>query len=128
MVKFIKAALEGKDLTVYGDGSQQRTFCYVDDNIDTCLTCLYDDKCINETLNIGSDKMITIFELAELIIRLTGSSSKIVHLPPLEKGDMQRRQPDSRKMAGILNRELVPLEEGIRRMIKHLTERASQVS
>lgn len=128
MVKFIKAALEGKDLTVYGDGSQQRTFCYVDDNIDTCLTCLYDDKCINETLNIGSDKMITILELAELIIRLTNSTSKIVHLPPLEKGDMQRRQPDSRKMAGILNRELVPLEEGIRRMIKHLTERTSTVS
>lgn len=117
MAKFIKAALAGKDITVYGDGSQQRTFCYVDDNIDTCLTCLYDNKCVNETLNIGSDKMVTILELAQMVIRLTNSSSKIVHLPPLEKGDMQRRQPDITKMRSILNRELVPLEEGIRKLI-----------
>lgn len=128
MVKFIKYALEGKNLTVYGDGSQQRTFCYVDDNIDTCLACLYDDTCINETLNIGSDKMITIFELAELIIRLTKSTSKIVHLPPLEKGDMQRRQPDSSKMTSILKRELVPLEVGIEKMIAHLREKAGMAS
>jgi len=117
MVKFIKAALVGEDLTVYGDGSQQRTFCYVDDNIDTCLSCLYDDKCINETLNVGSDKMITILELAELVIKLTNSTSKIVHLPPLEKGDMQRRQPEITKMQSILNRPLLPLEEGIKHLI-----------
>jgi len=120
MVKFIKAALEGKDLTVYGDGSQQRTFCYVDDNIDTCLTCLYDDQCINGTLNIGSDKMITILQLAELIIKITGSSSQIIHLPPLAKGDMQRRQPHIGKMKTILKRDMLPLEEGIKRVIAQL--------
>lgn len=118
MVKFIKAALAGEDITVYGDGSQLRTFCYVDDNIDTCLACFYDDKCVNETLNIGSDKMVTILELAKMIIRLTNSSSSIIHLPPLEKGDMQRRQPDNTKMRAILNRELVPLEDGIRKVIE----------
>ncbi len=117
MVKFIKAALAGEDIPVYGDGTQQRTFCYVDDNIDTCLSCLYEDTCINETLNIGSDKMITIFELAELIIQITGSSSKIIHLPPLEKGDMQRRQPDITKMKSILKHSMLPLDEGIKRLV-----------
>ena len=124
MVKFIKAALANQDITVYGDGSQQRTFCYVDDNIDTCLKCLYEDKMINDTINIGSDKMITILELAQLIIQITNSSSKIIHLPPLEKGDMQRRQPDSNKMQALLGRPLISLEEGIQRMLAHLQQKA----
>jgi UDP-glucuronate decarboxylase len=121
MVKFIMAALQGKDLTVYGDGSQLRTFCYVDDNIDTCVKCLDEDLAINDTLNVGNDQMITILELAQMIIQVTGSSSRIVHLPPLEKGDMKRRQPEITKMRSILQRDLMPLEQGIQKVIESLS-------
>jgi UDP-glucose 4-epimerase len=71
------------------------------------------EKFVNEVFNIGSDIIITIKELAETIIRLTSSKSKIVHLPALPDGDMTRRQPDNTKMKQLLNRDLVPLERGI---------------
>lgn len=115
--KFIKAALAGKDITVYGDGSQTRTFCYVDDNVDACLKTFYDNRFVNDVLNIGSDNEITIRHLAEVIIEVTGSKSKIVHLPPLEEGDMKRRLPDNGKMMELLDRPLVTLEDGLRQVI-----------
>src|SRR5687768_11204457 len=76
MSKFLKAALNGNDITIYGDGSQSRTFCYIDDNIDACLTTLYDDQYKNDVYNIGNDAVITIKELAQTIVMLTGSSSR----------------------------------------------------
>lgn len=115
--RFVDAALRGEDITVYGDGSQTRTFCYVDDNIETTVRCLYADLAVNDTLNIGSDHQITILELAELVLRRVGGSSKIRHLPPLPEGDMTRRCPDITKMKQILGRELIPLEEGLDRLI-----------
>jgi UDP-glucose 4-epimerase len=115
--RFIEAAKSNKDITIYGDGLQTRTFTYVEDTVDTCLACMYDDKMINDTINIGSDKMYTILDLAKLIIKLTKSKSKIVHLPPLKEGDMTRRQPDNTKMKKILGRDLISLEEGIKKMI-----------
>jgi UDP-glucose 4-epimerase len=71
----------------------------------------------NDTFNIGNDTIVTILELAQTIIELTGSSSKIVHLPPLPEGDMTRRQPDITKMKTLLNRELTPFREGIQRIL-----------
>jgi nucleoside-diphosphate-sugar epimerase len=68
-------------------------------------------------VNIGNDKLCTVLELAQLIIKLTGSSSKIVHLPPLKEGDMTRRQPDNSKMREILGRPLITLEDGLNKMI-----------
>jgi len=115
--KFIKAALRGQDITVYGDGNQTRTFCYVDDNVDACLKAYYNDACVNDVMNIGSDKEIRIRDLAELIIDITGSSSRIVHLPPLEEGDMKRRLPDNRKMMELLDRSLLPLREGLEKVV-----------
>lgn len=115
--KFIKAALRGQDITVYGDGNQTRTFCYVDDNVDACLKAYYNDACVNDVMNIGSDKEIRIRDLAELIIDITGSSSRIVHLPPLEEGDMKRRLPDNRKMMELLDRPLLPLREGLEKVV-----------
>ena len=76
MIKFIKAALLGNDITIYGDGSQTRTFCYIDDNINTMIKCLEHDLFVNDVINIGSDKEITILDLAKLVIKLTKSSSK----------------------------------------------------
>src|SRR5688572_5932652 len=116
--RFLNAALNGKDITIYGDGSQTRTFCYVDDNIDTTLNTLNNDCCINDTVNVGNDQEVTILQLAQLIINATDSSSKIIHLPPLKEGDMTRRQPDISKMKEILGRPLVSLEEGISKLLQ----------
>lgn len=111
--RFIHLALLGKDITIYGDGTQTRTFCYVNDNLETTEKILYNDLAINEVLNVGSDHEMTVLELAQRIIQILGSSSKIVHLPALKEGDMSRRKPDNSRMKAILGRELVPLEEGI---------------
>ncbi len=118
MAKFLQAALKNQDITIYGDGSQSRTFCYIDDNIDACLKTLFDERYKNEVYNIGSDVVITIKELAETIIELTGSSSKIVYLAPLKDGDMTRRQPDNEKMRELLGRDLLPYRDGIGRILK----------
>ncbi len=118
MSKFLYAALNSHDITIYGDGSQTRTFCYIDDNVDACLNALYNNLMINDVVNIGMDNEISILELAHLIIRVTGSSSKIVHLPALKEGDMTRRRPDNTKMKQLLNRTLTPLEDGIRKLIE----------
>ncbi|MCB9032282.1 MAG: NAD-dependent epimerase/dehydratase family protein [Chitinophagales bacterium] len=118
MSKFLNAALNNEDITLYGDGLQTRTFCYIDDNLDACLTTLYDDNYNNEVYNIGNDDVITIKELAETIIELTNSSSKIIHLPPLKEGDMTKRQPDISKMKELLSRDLLPYKDGIKKILE----------
>jgi UDP-glucose 4-epimerase len=118
MSKFIRLALANKDITVYGNGMQTRTFCYIDDNIGATINALMKNKCINETINIGNDNEITILKLAEEIIRVTKSKSKIIHLPALKEGDMSRRKPDITKMKKLLGRKLLPLEKGIKKLIE----------
>ena len=115
--RFVKAALKGEPIHIYGDGSQTRSFCYVDDNVDTCIKTMRTNSCVNDVLNVGSDVEISILELAKLIIHQTNSSSEIVHVPALEEGDMTRRCPDNTKMRSILDRELISLEEGLNRLI-----------
>lgn len=117
MSKFILAAQKNQDLTIYGDGSQTRTFCFVDDNIDACVNAFKHDFFVNDTVNIGSDHEVTIKELAQMIIEETGSTSKLVHMPALEEGDMRKRKPDIGKMHVALGRELLPIREGIRRIL-----------
>lgn len=117
MSKFIQAALKNDDITVYGEGSQTRTFCFIDDNVEACLKTMEDERFANDIFNIGNDKICTIKELAQTIINLTGSCSKIIHLAPLPEGDMTRRQPDITKMKQILNRDLLSLEEGIKKTL-----------
>lgn len=119
MSKFITAALSNTDITIYGDGSQTRTFCYIDDNVDACLSAFYNNKVLNDVVNIGTDNEITILDLARRIIDITGSSSKIVFLPALKEGDMTRRCPDNSKMKELLNRPLTPLEDGVRKLIDY---------
>lgn len=117
--KFLSAALRGNDITIYGDGKQTRTFCYVDDNIDTCIKTMEEGLAINETINIGGAKQMSIIDLANEIINITGSKSNIVFVPPLKDGDMMRRQPDNTKMLNILGRELIPLNVGVRKMLNN---------
>ncbi|HKO80693.1 MAG TPA: hypothetical protein VJU78_09865, partial [Chitinophagaceae bacterium] len=99
------------------------TFCYVDDNLDTTEKILYNDLAINEILNLGSDKEMTILELAQKVIELTKTSSSIIYLPALKEGDMTRRCPDISKMKDILNRELISLEEGINKTAEFVKKR-----
>ena len=124
MSKFLYAAIHNKDITIYGDGSQTRTFCYIDDNVDACLSAFYNSKMINDVVNIGTDDEISILELAHKMIDVTGSKSQIVHLPALKEGDMTRRCPDNSKMKELLNRPLTPLREGILKLMesKHLVK------
>lgn len=116
--KFIALALKNLDITIYGDGSQTRTFTYVDDTVDTCVNILNKKLLENDVVNIGSDKLMTVLELAKMVIKITESKSKIIHLAPLKDGDMTRRQPDNTKMKEILGRELIDIEVGIIRMIQ----------
>lgn len=118
VARFLAASLKGRDITIYGDGSQTRTFTYVDDTVNVCNTIFEKQLLVNDVINIGNDSLMTIKDLAELTIRLTNSSSKIIHLPPLKEGDMTRRQPDNSKMRKILNKDLISIEEGIKRMLK----------
>lgn len=117
--KFITQALNNEDITIYGDGSQTRTFCYIDDNIDVTLEILNNGLMDNEILNIGNTNETSVLELARLIISLTKSKSQIKHLPALVEGDMTRRLPDNSIMKSILNRELLPLEDGILKIINN---------
>lgn len=121
--RFIKAALRNEPITLYGDGLQTRSFCYVDDNIDTCIKAMQSDDCKNDVLNIGSDIEMTILDLAKKVIEVTNSKSEIIHLPALEEGDMTRRCPDTSKMKTILKRDLVSLEVGIKKLIDHYENR-----
>lgn len=116
--KFISAALKNEDITINGDGNQTRTFCYIDDNVDATVNSLISNEFINDTINIGNNVETTILELAQKIIQLTDSNSKIVHLPPLQEGDMTRRHPDISKMKKLLHRELMSLEDGLAKIIK----------
>lgn len=116
--KFLKAAGSNDPITIYGNGSQSRTFCYIDDNTECVCRVLEMGSHNNEVLNIGSDQDCSVLELARLIIRITGSTSQIQFLPPLPEGDMTRRKPDISKMRAILGRELVSLESGLRRIIE----------
>lgn len=119
--RFVRAAQRGEPLTIYGDGSQTRTFCYVDDTVDACIAVHRTRAHENEVINVGSDVEMSILQLAEFVIEVLGSSSKLEFRPPLAEGDMTRRCPDTNKMKAILNRPLVPLEEGVRRLADHLS-------
>ncbi len=117
--RYVRAALRGDPLLVYGDGSQTRTFCYVDDTVDTCVRAHALGAFENDVINVGSENEITILELARTVVRLSGSNSRIEFLPPLSEGDMTRRCPDISKMRQLLDRPLVALEDGIHRLIEH---------
>jgi len=90
---FIVQALRGEDITLYGDGSQTRSFCYVDDLIDVILKFMASDREFTGPVNIGNPGEFTIRELAEAVIELTGAKSKMV-MRPLPSDDPKQRRPD----------------------------------
>jgi len=116
--RFVKLALKNQPIPIYGKGDQTRSFCFIDDNIDTCVKTLENDLHINGVLNIGNDEEISILEVAKKVINITHSDSEIIHLPALKEGDMKRRCPDLTKMKAVLDRDLVTLDQGLEVMMK----------
>ena len=116
--RFVKLALKNQPIPIYGKGDQTRSFCFIDDNIDTCVKTLENDLHINDVLNIGNDEEISILEVAKKVINITHSDSEIIHLPALKEGDMKRRCPDLTKMKAVLGRDLVTLDQGLEVMMK----------
>lgn len=116
--KFIRAAQANEPITIYGDGKQTRTFCYIDDHLDATVRAFEENLYVNDVVNIGSEKEVTVLELAKTIINVVGSKSKLEYLPPLKEGDMTRRKPDTAKMLHLLQREPVALEVGIEKIIR----------
>ena len=117
VARFLASALQNKDIFIYGDGSQTRTFTYVDDTVLVCSKIFKENLLVNDVINIGNDELMTVKDLADLTIKLTNSRSKINFLPPLKEGDMTRRQPDNKRMREILNKKLINIEEGISKMM-----------
>jgi len=118
IVKFIYQALNNKPVTVYGDGKQTRSFCYITDQIVGLFKLLLEPNIDGEVVNIGNNKEIKIIDLAKLTIKLTDSKSKIV-FKPLPPDDPKRRCPDLRKARKLLGYEpKVSLEEGLKKTIE----------
>lgn len=119
---FIVQALQNKDITMYGDGTQTRSFCYVDDMIEGLIKMMNTGDEITGPINIGNQGEFTILELAEKIIKLTGSKSRVVFMP-LPSDDPMQRQPDISKARKILGWEpKYPLEEGLVKTIQYFRE------
>lgn len=116
---FIMQVLRGEDITIYGDGSQTRSFCYVDDLIDGMMAMMDTEDEFTGPVNLGTDQEFSMLELAERVIKLTGASSKLTFMP-LPENDPQQRQPDIALASSTLSwRPTVPLEEGLRRTIAY---------
>jgi UDP-glucuronate decarboxylase len=116
---FIVQALLGQNITIYGDGSQTRSFCYVDDLIDGLIRLMATGDAITGPINLGNPAEFTILELATQIVEMTGSKSRIVHLP-LPADDPRQRRPDIAQANEVLNWiPRTPLKEGLVRTIDY---------
>jgi len=116
---FIVQALQGKDITIFGDGNQTRSFCYVDDLIEAMIRLMGTEKGFTGPVNIGNPGEFTIRQLAELVIELTGAKSKLISMP-LPTDDPKQRQPDIGLARSKLQWEpKVPLVEGLKRTIAY---------
>jgi len=119
--EFISQALANQDVTVFGDGSQTRSFCYISDLVDGIIRLMHSKE--NDPVNIGNPQEMTIKQMAELIIAMTGSKSRIVY-KPLPTDDPKVRQPDITRARTLLGWEpQVPLEQGLGRTIEYFREK-----
>jgi UDP-glucuronate decarboxylase len=123
---FIVQALKGDPITIFGDGSQTRSFCYVDDLIDGLIRLMDSPAEVTGPINLGNPREFTIRELAEQVIQLTGSHSKIVE-GPLPADDPRQRQPDVSKARSTLGWEpKVALQEGLERTVAYFSGLSAQ--
>jgi len=118
---FIMQALKGEQITVYGEGSQTRSFCYVDDMIDGLVRLMNTPDDFTGPVNLGNPREFSILQLARLVIKLTGSKSKIVY-KPLPPDDPRQRQADITLAQARLNWQVtMPLEKGLKKTIQYFT-------
>jgi UDP-glucuronate decarboxylase len=116
---FIVQALKNQDITIYGDGSQSRSFCYVDDLVAGLMSLMATPDSVTGPVNIGNPGEFTILQLAEIVIEMTGSRSKLV-FQPLPEDDPLQRRPDISLARQVLNWEpAVSLESGLRNTIEY---------
>jgi len=116
---FIVQALKGDPITVFGDGGQTRSFCYVDDLVEAIMRLMVTAEDVTGPINLGNNSEFTIRELAEKVIKLTGSRSKL-EFKPLPQDDPRQRQPDLAKAKAVLNWEpKVALEDGLKETIAY---------
>jgi UDP-glucuronate decarboxylase len=116
---FVVQALAGRPLTVYGDGSQTRSFCYVDDLVEGLIRLIETPDDVTGPVNLGNPVEFTIRQLAELVIELTGSSSKVV-FNPLPQDDPKQRCPDISLAKSVLGwQPQIQLREGLKRTIDY---------
>lgn len=119
---FIVQALNNQDITIYGDGTQTRSFCYVDDLLEAMVRTMNTDDDFIGPINIGNAHEFSMLELAELVLKLTSSKSKII-LHPLPQDDPKQRQPDVALAKSTLNWEAeISLEEGLKKTIAHFKD------
>jgi UDP-glucuronate decarboxylase len=125
---FVLSALRGEPLTLYGDGSQTRSFCYVDDLVDALLRMMDTPREVTGPVNLGNPGEFTIRELAEFVTELTGSTSPITHLP-LPTDDPVRRRPDITRAKELLGwTPTISLSEGLRHTIDYFRTLSSELS
>jgi UDP-glucuronate decarboxylase len=118
----IVQALKNEDLTIYGSGKQTRSFCYVDDLIDSFLNFMNSKEDVTGPINLGNPLEFTIIELAKMVLDITGSSSKII-FKPLPSDDPKQRKPDIKKAKELLDwAPKVDLEKGLRETAKYFDE------
>ncbi len=116
---FIVQALKGQDITIFGEGQQTRSFCYVDDLIEGFIRLMGSDDAVTGPINLGNPGEFTIRQLAEKVIELTGSRSSLV-FKPLPSDDPKQRQPDITQAKQVLGWEpTIPLEDGLKRTIAY---------
>ncbi|PJC82215.1 NAD-dependent dehydratase, partial [Candidatus Roizmanbacteria bacterium CG_4_8_14_3_um_filter_36_10] len=118
LVNFIHQAVTGKPITIYGNGKQTRSLCYIDDMVKGLTRLMFYPKTKAKIVNLGSTQEHTVLEYAQLVKKITSSTSKIVFTEGLPPDDPKRRQPDISKAKKILNwRPKISLEEGIKKMV-----------
>lgn len=116
---FVVQALAGQPITIYGNGSQSRSFCYVDDLIEDMIRLMNTDDTITGPINIGNPGEFTVRQLAELVVQMTGSSSGIEYRA-LPQDDPMQRRPDISLAKSLLDwTPKVPLQEGLKRMVEY---------
>jgi UDP-glucuronate decarboxylase len=123
---FIVQAIKGEDITIYGDGSQTRSFCYVDDLIEAMVRMMNTSKDTTGPINIGNPTEHTMIELAEMVLRIANSKSKLIYMP-LPSDDPKQRKPDISKAQAALDwRPQVSIEDGLKETVAYFKNLLSQ--
>jgi UDP-glucuronate decarboxylase len=116
---FIVQALKNEPITIYGDGNQSRSFCYVSDLVEGIYKLLVKKESVDSPINLGNPNEFTVKQLAEAIIKITNSQSKLIN-EPLPQDDPKQRRPDISLASKLLNwKPTVQLEEGIRKTVAY---------